>query len=160
MQGAEGLMMIVSGGQTGVDRGALDAALQAGFACGGWCPEGRRAEDGPIAARYPLRELPGGDYAQRTRRNVELADATVIVSFGRPRGGTALTASWCRRLRCPWLLLDGESFEPDAAAGLLAAFVDQYRVATLNVAGPRASGDARGYPFARALIGRLLADRG
>src|SRR5210317_1948565 len=82
-------LRIVSGGQTGVDRGALDAALTLGRVCGGWCPEGRLADDGPIPARYPLQELPGGGYRARTRRNVRDSDATLIVTFGAPTGGTA-----------------------------------------------------------------------
>lgn len=154
------LVAIVSGGQTGVDRAALDAALEAGIRCGGWCPQGRRAEDGPIPVRYPLSELPGGGYTQRTRRNVEQSDATAILCFGRPRGGTALTISWCRRLARPWLLLDGERHPPGEAVARLAAFVVEHHVATLNVAGPRASGEPRGYAFAYAVIGQLLRGGG
>ena len=72
-------MEIVSGGQTGVDRAALDAALALGMRCGGWCPAGRWAEDGPIDPRYPLRETPSGDPAQRTEWNVRDSDATLIL---------------------------------------------------------------------------------
>ena len=74
------LKKIVSGGQTGVDRGALDAALPRGFPCGGYCPAGRRAEDGRIPARYPLEELSSPHYQVRTRRNVEESDGTLIIS--------------------------------------------------------------------------------
>ncbi|MDH3584808.1 MAG: putative molybdenum carrier protein, partial [Phycisphaerae bacterium] len=73
---------IVSGGQTGADRAALDAALACGQPCGGWCPQDRAAEDGPIDPRYPLKELPGGGYRQRTHRNVIDSDGTVVLSFG------------------------------------------------------------------------------
>ena len=73
---------IISGGQTGVDRAALDVALDAGLPCGGWCPRGRRAEDGPIVAQYPLMETDSPDYQMRTRRNVEDADATLILTLG------------------------------------------------------------------------------
>jgi len=78
-------LKFISGGQTGVDRGALDAALDVGAPCGGWCPVGRKAEDGVIAPRYPLVELPGRGYLPRTRRNVLDSDATLVVTFGRPR---------------------------------------------------------------------------
>jgi len=73
---------IVSGGQTGADRAALDAALEAGIPCGGWCPHDRAAEDGPIDARYPLTPAAGAGYRQRTRMNVCDSDGTVIFSFG------------------------------------------------------------------------------
>lgn len=75
------LTKIISGGQTGVDRGALDAALIASFLCGGWCPIGRKAEDGLIPERYPLQELPGADYRQRMRRNVVDSDGTLVISW-------------------------------------------------------------------------------
>jgi hypothetical protein len=76
------LEKIISGGQTGVDRGALDAALEASFPCGGWCPKGRKAEDGPIPARYPLKEMDGPAYRLRTERNVRDSDGTLILFFG------------------------------------------------------------------------------
>ena len=79
---------IVSGGQTGVDRAALDAALELGIAHGGWCPRGRLAEDGPIADRYGLRETASSDYAVRTEQNVVDSDATLILHRGPLTGGT------------------------------------------------------------------------
>jgi len=85
------LTKIVSSGQTGVDRGALDAALAAGFACGGWCPGDRRAEDGVIPQKYPMTVLPGGSYRQRTLQNVIDSDGTAILVYGSLSGGTLLT---------------------------------------------------------------------
>ena len=82
---------IVSGGQTGVDRAALDVAIELGVPCGGWCPRGRKAEDGPIAARYPLRETNSVSYRVRTERNVRESDGVLILTWGPPREGTALT---------------------------------------------------------------------
>src|SRR5690606_25772528 len=82
---------IVTGGQTGTDRAALDFALEAGIACGGWCPRGRIAEDGPIAALYPLVETPTSLYEQRTEWNVRDSDATLVLTHGTPIGGTLLT---------------------------------------------------------------------
>ena len=85
---------IISGGQTGADRGALDAALKLDFPCGGWCPKGRRAEDGPLDPKYPLMDTPGSDYETRTEWNVRDSDGTLILTHGsedEQEGGTALT---------------------------------------------------------------------
>lgn len=127
---------IVSGGQTGADRAALDAALELGLPCGGWCPCGRLAEDGPIEPRYPLRETPSADYAQRTEWNVRDSDGTLAFCHGRPKGGTAYTIEVARRLGKALLVLDLER-EPNPE--ILARWVEQHGIATLNVAGPRES---------------------
>ena len=127
---------IVSGGQTGVDRGALDAALVLGLACGGWCPSGRWAEDGPIDPRYPLRETPSRDYPERTEWNVRDSDGTLVLTRGRPKGGTALTIALARRHGRPLLVLDLAE-DPDPAEVRLWA--EAHGVSTLNVAGPRES---------------------
>ena len=92
---------IISGGQTGVDRAALDVALALGLAVGGGCPKGRRAEDGIIPDRYPLTETPEPNYEARTRRNVEDADGTLILNRGKLDGGTALTAATPARSASP-----------------------------------------------------------
>jgi predicted Rossmann fold nucleotide-binding protein DprA/Smf involved in DNA uptake len=107
------LLKIVSGGQTGVDRGALDAALERGFACGGWCPCGRRAEDGRIPMRYPLRKLDSGKYLDRTHRNVADADGTLIQSRGTLTGGTNATAQFARKIGKPLLAIDFHGAEAD-----------------------------------------------
>ncbi len=127
---------IVSGGQTGVDRAALEAARDLGLACGGWCPRGRRAEDGAIDARYPLRETPSEDYAQRTEWNVRDSDGTLVITRGRPAGGTALTVAVARRLRKPLLVVDLEDPGP---ARSVRDWADRLGIGTLNVAGPRES---------------------
>ena len=128
-------LMIVSGGQTGADRAALDVALALGLPCGGWCPRGRRAEDGPIPARYPLRETPSGEYPVRTEWNVRDSDATVILHAGRVDGGTALTERIARRRGKPVLRVDVRTARPSQ----LTAWIAAARIARLNVAGPRES---------------------
>ena len=140
---------VISGGQTGVDRAALDAALEAGIAVGGFCPRGRRAEDGVIPSRYPLEETRSARYAERTRRNVEAADATLILSARPLTGGTRLTAEIAKALGKPLCIVDPHA--PDAERQV-RAFLDAVHPRVLNVAGPRASGDPGIYEAARRLL--------
>ena len=150
------LTKIISGGQTGVDRAALDAALACGFPCGGWCPGDRGAEDGPISRVYPMSPIPGGGYADRTHRNLMEADGTVVIHFGPLRGGTALTVELCRQhVRRCWLI-DGEQSSISDAIESLCRFVSESRIAVLNVAGPRASQCAHAYRYAYAVIAGLI----
>ena len=129
-------LKIVSGGQTGVDRAALDVSLRLGIPCGGWCPRGRRAEDGTIPSRYPLAETPDARYPQRTLWNVRDSDGTLVLHAGRPRGGTALTLRLLGRQRKPALRLDLDA-HPDPAE--LRRWIGAQGIRVLNVAGPRES---------------------
>jgi hypothetical protein len=132
-------LKIISGGQTGVDRAALDFAMEHGLEQGGWCPRGRRAEDGRIPDRYCLVETPESAYAARTERNVIDSDATVVFSApGEIRGGTLLTVRLAREHEAPLLHLTADMPTSEAAARL-NAFIREHRVRVLNVAGPRAS---------------------
>jgi hypothetical protein len=149
-------LKIISGGQTGVDRAALDAAFVAGASCGGWCRAGRIAEDGRIPDRYPLMELPGAGYLQRTRKNVEDSDGTLAIIFGMPTGGTARTVEFCLRLGKPFCVVDGNVATVDAAVQQSMEFVRRQNIQHLNVAGPRGSGEARGYAYALAVVSGLL----
>ncbi|HVV86589.1 MAG TPA: deoxyribonuclease IV, partial [Kofleriaceae bacterium] len=130
---------IVSGGQTGADRGALDAAIELGVPHGGWCPRGRRAEDGRIPARYDLRETESAAYAVRTGRNVVDSDGTLLVTRGAVTGGSALTASLAVRHRRPLLHVDLDRTAGVAAVAAVRTWMAEHRVRRLNVAGPRAS---------------------
>ncbi len=147
-------LRVISGGQSGVDRAALDAALAAGMACGGWCPRGRRAEDGPIDRRYPLRETASPGYAERTLANVLAADATLVLTRGTPSGGTALTVRLAREHARPCRVVDLRDPEPAAA---LAEWIARHRVAVLNVAGPRESSCPGIAASARRYLDELLA---
>lgn len=148
---------IVSGGQTGVDRGALDAALGAGFPCGGWCPPGRQAEDGAIPDRYPLQCMERGGYRQRTRRNVIDSDGTLIVHHNRLSGGTRLTLEFCVQQQKPFVLIDAAEVSAQRATDLLRAFIEKNAVRVLNVAGPRDSGWPAAAAYSTELIRRFLA---
>jgi hypothetical protein len=130
------MLKVVSGGQTGVDRAALDAARAVGLPCGGWCPRGRLAEDGPIDPGYPLVETPSADYAQRTEWNVRDSDATLLIARGRPTGGTALTIALAHRHGRPLLVAD---LARDPSPGEVSRWIEARAVGVLNVAGPRES---------------------
>jgi hypothetical protein len=155
------LERIVSGGQTGVDRGALDAAIACGVPHGGWCPRGRRAEDGRIPARYALVETASPGYAARTERNVLDSDGTLVLCVGKPRNGTALTCRLARRHGKSLLVVDlapAEDAEPggpgpDEAARWIAA----RGIRVLNVAGPRESTHPGVQNLAADYVRRLLA---
>jgi Circularly permutated YpsA SLOG family len=151
------LKKIVSGGQTGVDRGVLDAALAANFPCGGWVPWDRMAEDGVIADRYPVKALPNGGHRQRTRQNVIDSDGTALLFYESLTGGTRLTRNLCALEKKPYILINAaEMPDPIVAAAAVLTFIDNNTVETLNVAGPRLSGWAQGYAFALAMIGELM----
>jgi hypothetical protein len=168
------LNKIVSGGQTGVDRGALDAALVAGFECGGWCPTDRTAEDGEIPERYPLTPLPdplvarvsqvsatrqvAEQYRARTLKNVQDSDGTVILYSGTLSGGALLTQKLCAREKKPTIVLDAQGMTKLRAADAVARFVDVHGICVLNVAGPRLSGWPQGYAFALRVIGALISN--
>ena len=144
---------VVSGGQTGVDRAALDVALALGIPCGGWCPRGRRAEDGPLAPRYPLQETPDAGYEQRTDWNVRDADATLVLARGSLSGGTALTCARARVRGRPVRVVDlGEDPHPRETR----AWLEGEAVAVLNVAGPRESQRPGIYAAARAFLEALF----
>jgi hypothetical protein len=150
---------IISGGQTGVDRGALDAALAAGFPCGGWCPEGRMAEDGPIPSRYPLQELAGGGYRQRTRQNVIDSDGTLVIYFGALTGGSLATVRFCEQLRKPVLVVDGAAHvDPRNVAAQVREFVRAKSIGVLNVAGPRESQRPGAAAFAEQVMREVLLE--
>lgn len=149
-------LTVVSGGQTGVDRAALDVALELGLACGGWVPRGRVAEDGPIDDRYPMRETDNTAYAVRTRLNVRDSDATLVLTRGHPTGGTALTIDCAAEMRRPCRVLDLDvGPEPHDVRTWLSAD----RVAVLNVAGPRESTVPGIYAQAAAFLRRVLSGR-
>lgn len=127
---------IISGGQTGVDRAALDAALELGIPCGGWCPKGRRAEDGPIDIRYPLMETYSANYRIRTEKNVRDSDGTLVFTWREPKGGTALTIRFAQKYKKPYLTVDlSEEGDPETTREWLEA--NQIKV--LNIAGLRES---------------------
>lgn len=138
-----------------MDRAALDAALEAGLEVGGWVPLGRRAEDGPVGDKYPLKETESAEYPVRTERNVVEADATVILSLGPLSGGTLLTVELCRRHGRPHAVVPLDGGPARASAGVLA-FLASVRPAVLNVAGPRESKSPGVYRLAKAALSAVF----
>lgn len=145
---------IISGGQTGVDRAALVVALEAGLPCGGWCPRGRLAEDGPIDVRFPLQETPSADPVQRTHWNVRDSDATLVLLRGAPSGGTALTIALAQREQRPCLRVDLAA-DPDPAR--VRVWIREQAIRVLNVAGPRESQRPGVGAAAREFLRQVLA---
>ena len=130
---------IISGGQTGVDRAALNAAIALDIPHGGWCPRGRRAEDGKISSRYELQETEEAEYHIRTERNVKESHGTLIISRGELTGGTLLTRQMALRHRRPCLCVD---LDQGVVLGDVARGLREHEIAVLNVAGPRESSSA------------------
>ena len=145
-------MKIISGGQTGVDRAALDAALRHGIESSGWCPTGRLDEFGRIPDCYPLEELENGGFTERTLQNVKDSDGTVIIYPGKLSGGTEQTLRFCVEQRRTHELIDARNVSTEKAALLIADFVRENKIDILNGAGPRASEWPEGYDYvSRAL---------
>lgn len=137
---------IVSGGQTGADQAGLDWAIAHGIPHGGWCPKGRKTEEGVADERYLLRETPSANYLERTEWNVRDSDATVIFTMTEAlSGGSKRTAEFAAKLGKPWF-----HFKPRVVPKYLARFLARHEVVALNVAGSRESGAAG--------IGKMVAN--
>ncbi|MBT8398865.1 MAG: putative molybdenum carrier protein [Rhodothermia bacterium] len=144
---------IISGGQTGVDRAALDVAIATGLESGGWCPAGRRAEDGSIPERYQLEETPTSDYGQRTEWNVRDAGATLILAGREPlTGGTELTLRLAESYSRPVIVSNVFDDDAEEVRGRLS----RLGVSVLNVAGPRESEVPGIYRAAKAYLLELI----
>ena len=147
---------VVSGGQTGVDRAALDAARASGLSLGGWCPAGRRAEDGPIDTGYPLVETRSGEYSQRTEWNVRDSDATlVLTAVRRPGSGTELTIELAERMGRPIRIVD---LTDDPESGSIVRWITSNRFRQVNVAGPRESECPGIYGLASTFLVRVFTE--
>jgi hypothetical protein len=146
---------IVSGGQTGADRAALDWAIQHGIPHGGWCPLGRQAEDGMIDARYQIQELPAGGYRQRTRKNVEDSDGTLILNLGELDGGSLETQQFAKQLKKPCLTLQLDAGWDEEWHFRVISWLRGYEIRCLNIAGPRESKRPGIYAAVTALLDEL-----
>jgi hypothetical protein len=148
---------ILSGGQTGADRAALDFAIERGIPHGGWIPRGRRTEEGPLPDRYRLREMETIHYGRRTERNILDSDGTLIISRGTLTGGSSLTRRLARSHRRPLLHIDLNRASPAESGGRIRAWIRENGIRVLNVAGPRASQDPGIYRAAREVLNAAFA---
>jgi len=150
------IIKVVSGGQTGADRAALDGAIEADCPHGGWIPLGRRTEAGTLPACYLLREMATKSYPKRTEQNVIDSDGTLIVSHGGLTGGSLLTRQLAEKHGRPVLHLDFQLMGNEDALDEARQWLRQHGIAVLNVAGPRASSDPDIYPKVKKLVIELL----
>jgi hypothetical protein len=143
---------IVSGGQTGVDQAALDAAIKLGIPHGGWVPKGRKTENGPLPKKYNMQEMPNSNYSDRTEQNVLDSEGTLIISRGRLTDGSEYTRKMAMKHNRPWLHIDLSKKPKFHASTIVISWIDENRVEVLNVAGPRASKDPELYLDALNII--------
>ena len=133
------LKKIISGGQTGADQGALDAAIKYNFPHGGWIPKGRLTEGGPLSDMYNLHEMPTSSYPKRTEKNILSSDGTVVISHGKLTGGSALTRKLAQKHNLPYLHINLNKTPAFIAASEINAWIIEHGIEILNVAGSRAS---------------------
>ena len=145
-------MKIISGGQAGADRAALDYAIEFNIPYGGWVPKGRKTEDGTLPDKYKLQEMPTSDYSKRTEKNILAADGTLIVSYGRLTGGSALTQFLSEKRNKPFIHVDFNRVSIDEASKAVRIWLEKNQIETLNVAGPRARKDPAIYEATRRLL--------
>jgi hypothetical protein len=149
------LVKIISGGQTGADQAALDAAIAVGLDYGGAIPRGRKTEAGPLPAKYRrMTELKSPLYRVRTRQNVLNTDGTLIFTYGLPTGGTGLTVRLAQQHDKPFLLVDLETSA--SAAALILAWLKKVNPVILNVAGPRESEHPGTYQKVFSILQKVL----
>jgi hypothetical protein len=139
------LKKIISGGQTGADRAALDVAIKLGIPYGGWIPKGRITEEGPLPEKYQMQEMPTESYAARTEQNVIDSDGTLIICRGRPTGGSDYNREMALKHKKQLLHVDLNQTSSLDASSLISSWIKLYQIKTLNVAGPRASKDSNIY---------------
>ena len=151
------IQKIISGGQTGADRAALDFAIKHGIPYGGWVPKGRKTEDGTLSGKYHLQEMATGQYSKRTEKNVLDSDGTLILSHGLLTGGSALTTGFAMKYGKSWIHIDLEVTSYPEAARMIREWVGRNGIKVMNVAGARASKDPKIY---QAVIELLEATRG
>jgi hypothetical protein len=150
------IQKIISGGQTGADRAALDVAIKLDIPHGGWIPNGRKTEKGPLPDKYQLQELPTNSYEARTERNVQDADGTLIIARGKLTGGSDYTRQITLKRKKQLLGIDLNLIGHYDAASLIVSWIKLQRVQVLNVAGPRKSEDTQIYADVVRILNQVI----
>lgn len=150
-----GITKIISGGQTGADRAGLDVALAHDFPHGGWCPKGRKAEDGPIGEQYQLKESPSANYLQRTEWNERDTDGTLVFTFAPEiTGGSMRTVEFAKKHKKPCLHVSQADSKPPES--VVTEFIKQHDIKLLNIAGSRESKEPGINEWAKGVLDRAL----
>jgi predicted Rossmann fold nucleotide-binding protein DprA/Smf involved in DNA uptake len=149
---------IISGGQTGADRAALDFAIKHQIPHGGWCPLGRLASDGPLASQYQLIETESKGYLRRTKLNVQDSDATLIFNSGELSGGTLQTVRFAQAMNKPYRVFQLDQVEPQNVALEVHEWLSQIEVVTVNIAGPREAKRPGIYGLVMSVLEATLSD--
>ena len=150
---------ILSGGQTGADRAALDFAIKHHIPHGGWVPKGRKTEDGTLDQKYQLQKMPTDEYSKRTEKNIVDSDATLILSHASLTGGSALTQSLAEKHGKPCIHIDLSKVDMRKASLIINIWIHRYKIKVLNVAGPRASKDPIIYQATLDLLEAVLTKK-
>jgi len=145
---------IISGGQTGVDRAGLDAAIELNIDHGGHIPQKRKSEDGLVPLKYKMEELTRGGYPTRTKKNIESSDGTLVFCQGKPSTGTKLTIDHAEQINKPCLVLDVDAVSKQTAIGMIREWITKEGIKVLNVAGPRLSSA----PIVATMAKRILIE--
>lgn len=148
-------LQIISGGQTGVDRAALDFALENKIDCYGWCPKGRMAEDGPIPLSYPLKETNESRYRERTIKNVEESQGLLVFVDDKPDKGTILAIDQAEKQNIPTYIIHLTMNVEDQETGILNLF-ENSDISVINIVGPRESNSPGIYNKTKAFLEELF----
>ncbi len=143
---------IISGGQTGADQAGLDAAIELGITHGGWIPKGRKTEEGPLPAKYKLKEMGTTSYPKRTEQNILDSEGTVIFTFGKLTGGSELTRKLAEQHGFPCLHVDLNKVSVGEGAKLVRPWIEKHKIKVLNVEGSRASKAPKIHDIAKQIL--------
>ena len=153
------LKKIMSGGQTGADQAALDVAIKLNIPHGGWIPKGRKTEEGALPEKYQLQEMSTISYPMRTEQNIIDSDGTLVFSHGKLIGGSRLTRDLAAKKNRPYLHVDLNQNSVVYTVRLIQQWLHDSGINTLNVAGPRASGDPEIYDGVVKVLEMVFKER-